>query len=121
MIYITKRCPCSIQRVSDLKYNDNEPVSEKNNTLVDTIQAVQSQKQARSLNFGFKKKKNCTIYAAKTKALISSAGTEQLICTFFRIGTNPVFSLRGCNNIHYKDIVMKYTENFRQVQIFIFH
>ena len=33
-------------------------------------------------NFGFKKKRNCTILVAKTKALISCAVTAQLICAF---------------------------------------
>ena len=32
-------------------------------------------------NFGFRKYKYCTIYEAKTKALISSAVTAQPICT----------------------------------------
>ena len=33
-------------------------------------------------NFGFSKKRDCTIYVAKTKALISCGITVQLICTF---------------------------------------
>ena len=33
-------------------------------------------------NFGLKKKSDCTIYVAKIKALISCAGSAQLICTF---------------------------------------
>ena len=33
-------------------------------------------------NFGFRKKRNCSIRVAKTKALISCAVTAQLICTF---------------------------------------
>ena len=33
-------------------------------------------------NFGFRKKRDCTIFVAKTKALISCAVTTQLICTF---------------------------------------
>ena len=32
--------------------------------------------------FGFRKYRNCTISVAKTKALISFAVTEKLICTF---------------------------------------
>ena len=50
----------------------------------DTNQAVQSQKQARSLKFRiyFKKKRNCTIRVAKTKTLISFAVTAKLICVF---------------------------------------
>ena len=33
-------------------------------------------------NFGLKKKRNCTIHVAKTKALISFAVTAKLICAF---------------------------------------
>ena len=33
-------------------------------------------------NFGFRKKRGCTIRMAKTKALISCAVTAQLICVF---------------------------------------
>ena len=33
-------------------------------------------------NFGFGKKRNCTIRVAKTKALISCTVTAQLICSF---------------------------------------
>ena len=37
---------------------------------------------ARGLKFGFRKQRDCTIYVAKTKALISCAVTAQLICVF---------------------------------------
>ena len=40
-------------------------------------------------NFGFRKKSNCTICVAKTKALISFAVTAKLICAF-------VFSYVDC-------------------------
>ena len=40
-------------------------------TRSDTNQPVESQKQARSLNFRFKKKRGCTMRLAKTKGLIS--------------------------------------------------
>ena len=33
-------------------------------------------------NFGFRKKRDCTIYVAKTKTLISFAFTAKLICLF---------------------------------------
>ena len=33
-------------------------------------------------NFGFKKKRKCTIHVAKTKVLISFAVTAKLICVF---------------------------------------
>ena len=52
-------------------------------TRSDTNRPLQSQKQARSLKFGFKKKKRkCSIRVAKTKALISFAVTAKLICAF---------------------------------------
>ena len=46
----------------------------------DTNQAVQPQKMARGLKF--RKKRDCTIRVAKTKALISFAVTAKLICVF---------------------------------------
>ena len=45
-------------------------------------QAVQSQKMYGGWNFGFRKKRYCTIRVAKTKALISFAVTAKLICAF---------------------------------------
>ena len=46
-----------------------------------------------ALNFGFKKEKDCTIRAAKTKALISCAvTTAQLICGFVFAYANCWFS-----------------------------
>ena len=39
-------------------------------------------KELEAWNFGFKKKRNCTIRVAKTKALISFAVTAKLICAF---------------------------------------
>ena len=50
-------------------------------TRSDTNRSVQSQKQARSLKFWIKKKE-CTIHAGKSKALISFAVTAKLICAF---------------------------------------
>ena len=47
-------------------------------TWSDTNRAVELQKMAR----GFEKKKDCTIYVAKTKALISFAVTAKLVCVF---------------------------------------
>ena len=35
-----------------------------------------------ALNFGFRKKRDCAIRVAKTKALISFAVTAKLICVF---------------------------------------
>ena len=51
-------------------------------TRSDTNRAVQQQKMARGLNFGFRKKRDCAICVEKTKALISCAVTAQLICVF---------------------------------------
>ena len=42
-------------------------------TRSDTNRSVQPQKMATSLKFGLKKKRDCTIHVAKTKALISCA------------------------------------------------
>ena len=62
----------------------------------DTNRPVESQKQARSLTFRIKKKKDSTIRAAKTKALISCAVTcavtAQLICGFVFAYANCWFS-----------------------------
>ena len=56
------------------------PVREKIRVPIrsDTNQPVQSQKQ----DFGFKKKRHCTIQVAKTKALIRFPITAELICAF---------------------------------------
>ena len=49
-------------------------------TRFDTNWPVQIQKMARGLKF--RKKRDCTIYVAKTMALISCSITAQLICAF---------------------------------------
>ena len=49
-------------------------------TRSNTNRTVQPQKMARGLKF--RKKRDCTICVAKTKALISCAVTAQLICDF---------------------------------------
>ena len=51
-------------------------------TCSDANQAVQLQKMVRGLKFRIRKKWDCTIYVAKTKALISFAVTAKLICVF---------------------------------------
>ena len=51
-----------------------------------------TQKKARSLKFRIKKKRNCTIRVAKTKALISSAITTKLICVFVFVYADCCFS-----------------------------
>ena len=52
-------------------------------TWSNTNQAEQSQKMARGLNFWIQKvEDHCTIYVAKTKALISFTMIGKLICVF---------------------------------------
>ena len=51
-------------------------------TMSDTKRAVQLQKLASSLTFQIRKKRDCTLRIAKTKALISFAVTAKLICVF---------------------------------------
>ena len=51
-------------------------------TWSDTNQAVQLQKMARGLKFQIKKVERFTFYEAKTKELISFAGTAKLNCVF---------------------------------------
>ena len=68
--------------ISKLSY---KPLHKKTNNLGIRLVPTQSQKQDRSFkpyNFGFTKKRGCTIHAVKTKALISCAVTAQLICAF---------------------------------------
>ena len=67
----------------------------------DTNRSVQSQKMARSLNFGFKKKRKCTIRVAKTKTLISFAVAAKLICVF-------VFAYTDCWFSHEADHILLY-------------
>ena len=43
-------------------------------------------------NFGFRKLRECTIFVAKTQALISCAVTAQLICTFVFANVKSRFS-----------------------------
>ena len=43
-------------------------------------------------NFGFRKKRNCTVHVVKTKALISFAVTAKLICAFVFANANCWFS-----------------------------
>ena len=50
-----------------------------------------------AVHFGFRKKRNCTIYVAKTLALISCAVTAQLICVFGFSYTKSRFSHNGAH------------------------
>ena len=58
--------------------------------MPDTNRPVQSQKMAR--DFEFRKKRNCIVRVAKTKALISSAVTAKLICGFVFANADCWFS-----------------------------
>ena len=51
-----------------------------------------TQRLQEARNFGFRKKKDSTIYVAKTKALISCAVIAQLICGFVFVYANSRFS-----------------------------
>ena len=54
-------------------------------------------------NFRFRKNKDCTSYVAKTKALISCAGTAKHICDFvYAFGKFSVFSDRGSSIFEWK-------------------
>ena len=46
----------------------------------------------KTLYFGFRNKRDCTIYVAKTKALISFAATAKLICVFVFVYAKSRFS-----------------------------
>ena len=56
---------------------------------------------ARGLKFGFRKQRDCTIYEAKTKALISCAVTAQLICVFVFAFAKSQFSHNEAHIIIY--------------------
>ena len=51
-------------------------------TRSDTNRPCGHRNRLEAQNFGFMKKRDCTIRAAKTKGLISCAVTAQLICAF---------------------------------------
>ena len=79
-------------------------------TRSDTNQPVQSQKIARSLKFGFENKRDCTIYVAKTKVLISFA---KLICAFVFAYAKCWFSHEmACIRFHYKNKSKQYVYRF---------
>ena len=61
-------------------------------TRSDSNLAVKPQKMASGFKFGFRKKRDCTIRVAKTKALISFAVTAKLICVFVFAYTKIRFS-----------------------------
>ena len=57
-----------------------EPVREKTSNLGSDL--YMHRRWLEAGNFGFRKKRNCTIRVAKTKALISFTVTAKLICAF---------------------------------------
>ena len=61
-------------------------------------------------NFGFRKKRDCTICGEKTKALISCTDTAQLICVFVFAYAKRRFSHDAAHNI-------KHAPEARQFQI----
>ena len=74
-----------------------EPVHEKTNNLGFRPGPTQTglynhRRWLEAGNFGFKKKRKCTIRVAKTKALISFAVTAKLICVFVFAHANCWFS-----------------------------
>ena len=74
-----------------------EPVREKTNNLgfqpgLTQTRLYSHRSRLEACNFGFRKKKDCTIFVAKTKALISCAVTAQLICGFVFAYANCWFS-----------------------------
>ena len=85
----------------------NEPVHEKTNNLGFRLGPTQTglyshRRWLEAGNFGFRKKRNCTIHVAKTKALISFAVTAKLICAF-------VFAKAFCWNSHAKALILLQT------------
>ena len=71
-------------RVSEKQF---EPVRDKTNNLgfrpgLTQTGLYKHRRRLEALNFGFQKKRDCTIRVAKTKALISFAVTAKLICAF---------------------------------------
>ena len=56
---------------------------------------------ARGLTFGFRKQRDCTIYVAKTKALISCVVTAQLISAFVFAFAKSQFSYNEAHIIIY--------------------
>ena len=75
----------------------NEPAHEKTNNLYLQPGPTQTglhkhRRWQKAGKFGFRKKRNCTIRVAKTKALISFAVTAKLICAFVFPYANSWFS-----------------------------
>ena len=59
-----------------------EPMREKTNNLGSQTNLYSHRRWLEAGNFGLRKKRNCTIRVATTKALISFAVTAELICVF---------------------------------------
>ena len=59
-------------------------------------------KRLEAKDFGFKKKRDCTLRVAKTKALISFAVTVKLVCAFVFAYANCWFSDAAAHMPNYK-------------------
>ena len=57
-------------------------VRKPNNVVSEQVRHKSGYTVTETLNFGFEKKRKCTIYVAKTKVLISFVVTAKLICIF---------------------------------------
>ena len=68
-----------------------KPVFGISNQVIQTGLYIR-RRQLEVLNFRFRKERDCTIYVAKTKALISCAVSAQLICVFVFAYANVGFS-----------------------------
>ena len=97
---------------------NNEPMREVANDSGSDQVRYKPQKQARSLKFQFKKKRDCTIYVTKTKGLISFAVTAKLVCTFVFAYANCWFSHAVAHN---KTVVVTYLLGNNCSQIILIH
>ena len=80
-------------------------------TWSDTNQATETTNYRRWLvagNFGFRKQRDCTIYVAKTKALISFAVTAKLICVFVFAYAKCCLLLSECADSGHSDLGLHY-------------
>ena len=88
--------------LKDLKVNLPlfEPLSEKTNNLgfrpgLTQISLYSHKSRLEAFDFGLKKKRDCTIRVAKTKALIRFMVTAKLVCAFVFAYTDCWFSHSG--------------------------
>ena len=77
-------------------------VRKPNNVVSEQVRHKSGYTVTETLNFGFEKKRKCTIYVAKTKVLISFVVTAKLICIFVFAYIDCWFShevAQMCNNV----------------------